>query len=180
MSDESPLWIRYKNGDIDALGVIFRHYFRDIYHYGMKIMSESDVVKDVIQEMFVKLWDKRHSVGKVNNVKSYLLVMLRRELIHYAKSTSYEYSVNNEEFSLSTEDIIIESEENEAMKHMLHNEIQKLTARQREIIFLRFYTNLNYNDIAFVLEMNVQSVRNLLFRSLENIRKELRKEQSER
>ncbi len=174
MSDRNLLWLRYKNGDIDALGEIFRSFFSDLYFYGLKIVPVSDMVKDVIQEMFIRLWDRRESVSEVENVKSYLIIILRRELINTVKGLNldtFDENDINDPFTLSAEDIIIESEENEEVKARINYEIQKLTSRQREIIFLRFYNNLSFNDISIILQMNVQSVRNLLFRSLEKIRK---------
>jgi len=174
MSDHNLLWLRYKNGDIDALGEIFRSYFRDLYYYGLKIVPVPDMVKDVIQEMFIRLWDRRESVSEVKNVKSYLIIVLRRELINTIKDSeidTFDENNINETFTLSAEDFIIESEDNEEVKARINSEIQKLTSHQREIIFLRFYSNLGFNDISIILQMNVQSVRNLLFRSLEKIRK---------
>lgn len=178
MSDRNLLWLRYKNGDIDALGEIFRSFFSDLYFYGLKIVPVSDMVKDVIQEMFIRLWDRRESVSEVENVKSYLIIILRRELINTVKGLNldtFDENDINDPFTLSAEDIIIESEENEEVKARINYEIQKLTSRQREIIFLRFYNNLSFNDISIILQMNVQSVRNLLFRSLEKIRKSIGK-----
>ncbi len=175
--DESGLWRKFKSGDQDALGIIFQHYFQELYYYGLKIIPVSDIVKDVIQEMFVQLWGRRATLGVVKNIKAYLLVTLRRELIRTLKNTESELldegmKING--FIISAEDFIIESEDRVEFNEKLAASIQSLTARQREVIFLRFYNNLDFPELAGVLGMNVQSVRNLLFRSLEKIRKDLR------
>ena len=77
------------------------------------------------------------------------------------------------QFSFSPEDFLISSEQTLEHTKLLAKSMELLTDRQREVILLRFYHNLEFFEIASVLEMNVQSVRNLLFRALEKIRREL-------
>jgi len=175
-SDQS-YWILYKGGDQEALGKIFESYFQELYFYGLKIIPIPDLVKDVIQEMFVHLWDRRENIGDVKKVKPYLLVTLRNELIHASmknRFTNIELGLKTEPFTLAAEDFIIDQENSKELNQGLVSSLNTLSGRQREIIMLRFYHNLGFNELAEVLEMNVQSVRNLLFRALAKIRKDLR------
>ena len=170
-------WIRYKNGDQEALGKLFQTYFQELYFYGLKIVALPDLVKDLIQELYVRLWDSKDSVGDVANIKAYLLVSLRNELIHASKNNrlvELELGKKIEPFILSTEDFIISEEDSMELKMRLVDSLNKLSERQREVIMLRFYHNLGFNEMAEVLEMNTQSVHNLLFRALESIRKDLK------
>lgn len=174
-TDQSK-WLRYKNGNQEALGEIFHTYFQELYFYGLKIVAVPDLVKDLIQELFVKLWEKRESIGEVANVKAYLLVSLRNELIHALKSNRLIDSKLNEKaepFILAAEDFMIIEEDSKELKLRLVAVLNKLSDRQREVIMLRFYHNLGFEELAKVMEMNTQSVRNLLFRALERIRKDL-------
>lgn len=173
--DEIKLWQRFKNGDTDALGIIFMHYYQQLYFYGLKIVPMPDMVKDVIQEMYIKFWEKRERLGDVKNIKSYLLVSLRRELINSVKTQETDLTEDSIDtgFNISAEDILVSREEDKEISNKLSASMQKLTARQREVIFLRFYNNLDFKELSEVLDLNVQSVRNLLFRSLEKIRYEL-------
>jgi len=174
--DENILWLKFKSGDADALGEIFHNYFHDLYFYGLKFIPVPDIVKDVIQEMFVKFWSNKEKLKHVRNIKSYLLVSFRRELIHLSKNNKQEFRENEiyaNDFTISPEDLIIELEGRKEFNHKLALSFHKLSPRQREVLFLRFYNNLDFNELSDVLEMNVQSVRNLLFRSLEILRKDL-------
>lgn len=170
-------WTLFKDGDQEALGKIFEFYFQELYFYGLKIIPIPDMVKDVIQEMFVHLWDRRENIGDVKNVKPYLLVTLRNELIHASKRnrvTEIELGSKSEPFTLAAEDFIIDQENSKELNQGLVSSLNTLSERQREIIMLRFYHNLGFTELAEVLEMNVQSVRNLLFRALAKIRKDLK------
>jgi RNA polymerase sigma factor (sigma-70 family) len=170
-------WVLYKNGNQEALGEIFQTYFQELYFYGLKIIAVPDLVKDIIQELFVKLWDRKESIGEVANVKAYLLVSLRNDLIHTIKNNRLidsEFSKKTEPFTLSAEDFIINEEDSNELKDRLVTSLNRLSERQREVIVLRFYHNLGFEELAEVMEMNTQSVRNLLFRALQSIRIEIK------
>ncbi len=174
--DASDLWSSFLDGNQEALGHIFQNYFQELYFYGLKIIPVPDIIKDVIQEMFIKYWDKRFRLNDVKNVKAYLLVTLRRELIERSKSIQFENLPEREQFDLfdiSIEDFLIRKEEDLELRTSLVESLKKLTARQREVIFLRFYNHMDYDDLSQILKMNTQSVRNLLFRALEKIRADL-------
>jgi RNA polymerase sigma factor (sigma-70 family) len=112
----------------------------------------------------------------VENIKAYLIISLRRELMHRldkARKENTNEEIFNLQFSFSPEDFLISSEQNQENTHLLSKSMEGLTDRQREVIILRFYHNLEFAEISQVLEMNVQSVRNLLFRALEKIRKDM-------
>jgi RNA polymerase sigma factor (sigma-70 family) len=175
-SDNFNNWQKFLDGDREALGNIFRRYFPDLVAYGMKIIPSDDVVKDHIQELFARLWEKRSRLGAVQNVKVYLLISLKNDLLQTGRKTRYDplnRTTEDSQFVISFEDFLIEKEQEVALAKQVASCLEKLTARQREVIYLRFYHNLDFLQLAEILEMNVQSVRNLLFRSLEKIRKEV-------
>jgi RNA polymerase sigma factor (sigma-70 family) len=169
-------WQKFLDGDREALGNIFRQYFSDLVAYGMKIIASDDQVKDHVQELFVRLWERRTQLGAVQNVKVYLLISLKNDLLQAARTNRYErldLMLQNNLFVISSEDFIIEKEQEVEFAKKVASCLEQLTARQREVIYLRFYMNLDFPHLAEVMGMNVQSVRNLLFRTLEKIRKEV-------
>jgi RNA polymerase sigma factor (sigma-70 family) len=173
---ETSYWALFKEGDKDALGKIFQTYYKELYFYGLKIVSVPELVKDVIQEIFMRLWENKDNLGQVAKVKSYLLVTLRHELIHASKK-NHILEVNNinvEPFTITIEDFLINEEDSKLLNERLVISLNKLSERQREIIVLRFYHNLTFEELGEVLQMNVQSVRNLLFRALEKVRDDLK------
>ena len=153
-----------------------RQYFSDLVAYGTKITGSDHLVKDQIQELFVRLWERRSFLGDVGNVKVYLLISLKNDLLQTKKVNSRktpDLAIQNDLFAISSGDFIIEKEQEKELAAKVASNLAKLTARQREVIYLRFYMNLDFPQLAEVLDMNIQSVRNLLFRTLEKIRKEV-------
>ncbi|MDO8930146.1 MAG: sigma-70 family RNA polymerase sigma factor [Bacteroidota bacterium] len=169
-------WNNFKSGDFASLGILFEIHYQELFYYGIKIVAMPDLVKDTIQDLFADVWERRKNMVSVGNIKAYLIISLRRELIHQLKKNRKESLTNADstlQFSFSAEDFLISDEENRNHSKLLAQSMEGLTDRQREVILLRFFHGLEFSEISQVLEMNIQSVRNLLFRSLDKIRKDM-------
>jgi RNA polymerase sigma factor (sigma-70 family) len=169
-------WSNFKSGDFASLGILFEAYYQELFYYGIKIVAMPELVKDTIQDLFADVWERRKNMVSVGNIKAYLIISLRRELIHRLKKTRKESLTNVDttmQFSFSAEDFLISAEENRNHSKLLAQSMEGLTDRQREVILLRFFHGLEFSEISQVLDMNIQSVRNLLFRSLDKIRKDM-------
>jgi RNA polymerase sigma factor (sigma-70 family) len=169
-------WSNFKGGDFASLGILFEIHYQEIFYYGIKIVALPEMVKDAIQDLFADVWERRDKMVSVDNFKAYLIISLRRELVRritrIRKETSSD-ALATLQFSFSPEDFLISDEENRNHSRLLSQSMESLTDRQREVILLRFFHNLEFTEISQVLDMNIQSVRNLLFRSLEKIRKDM-------
>lgn len=169
-------WNKFRGGNFDSLGLLFEIHYQELFYYGIKIVDLPELVKDVIQDLFADVWERRDKMASINNFKAYLLISLRRELIR--RITKIRKETQSEEvltlqFSFSAEEFLIHNEETQSHSRLLADSLSSLTERQREVILLRFFHNLEFAEIGQVLEMNIQSVRNLLFRALDKIRKDL-------
>lgn len=166
----------FKDGDFSALGILFEAHYQELFYYGIKIVAMPDLVKDTIQDLFADVWERRNKMTAIENFKAYLIISLRRELIHRISKIRKENARDQQpllQFSFSAEDFLISTEQNTEHSLILTKSMDSLTDRQREVILLRFFHGLEFPEISHVLEMNVQSVRNLLFRSLDKIRKDM-------
>lgn len=169
-------WKNFKEGDFSSLGILFEKHYRELFYYGNKIVALPELVKDAIQDLFIDVWERRNKMTAVENIKAYLIISLRRELIRRTAKVRKENLLKpalSLQFSFSPEDFLISSEQNTEHTRLLSKSLESLTDRQREVILLRFYHNLEFQEISLVLEMNVQSVRNLLFRALDKIRQDM-------
>lgn len=170
------IWSSFKGGDFASLGILFETHYQELFYYGIKIVDLPELVKDTIQDLFTDVWERRNKMSSVENIKAYLIISLRRELIHRISKVRKE-NVEDQllplQFSFSAEDFLISTEQNTEHSRLLTKSMEGLTDRQREVILLRFFHGLEFQEISQALEMNIQSVRNLLFRSLDKIRKDM-------
>ncbi|TKT87488.1 RNA polymerase sigma factor [Dyadobacter frigoris] len=169
------LWLKFKSGDAAAFGELAQVHYRALYNYATKFSSDPEFIRDCIQELYLELWERRSFLSETAFVKSYLLKALRHKLIKESVRLKRfkepkELSFDADEADLSIESLIIE---NEHLKHQikrLNQIVSHLTKRQQEIIYLRFYQNLENEDIAQIMSLGRQSVANLLYRTIKEIK----------
>jgi RNA polymerase sigma factor (sigma-70 family) len=175
-SDPSAvLWLKFKSGDAAAFGELAQVHYRALYNYATKFSSDSEFIRDCIQELYLELWERRSFLSETAFVKSYLLKALRHKLIKEAARLKRfkepkELLFDAQETDLSVESVIIENEHHKHQISRLNQIVSHLTKRQQEIIYLRFYQNLENEDIAQVMSLGRQSVANLLYRTIKEIK----------
>lgn len=176
--DVNLIWERLRSGDQESLSNIFKYYYNDLYLFGIKMMNQPDLVKDSIQDVFVRIWDRRTTLGDVQNIKAYLLAAVRRKLL--VNKDQYIREIHKEEipdfaskFSFSVSEFKDNEEITKYLRTLFNEAINALPERQRELIFLRFYYNLRYAEIALIMEVNEQSIKNLMQRALAKLREKI-------
>lgn len=175
MSDKL-LWKQLKDGNHSALESIYRAHVSFLYNYGKKFSNDSNTIKDCIQDLFIELWDKRDRLGDTDAIRAYLLVSLRRKIIKTVNTI--QKSTNDNEpgdfifqTELSIADIIVNKEIDQEKKKQLQKAFERLSSRQREAIYLKYYADMDYQSIAETMEINYQSIRNLVSKGIKELAK---------
>lgn len=169
-------WQLFLGGDKNALSQIFLGRYDDLYHYGLKLCGKEDVVKDAIQDLFLKLWKNRDNLKPIQSVKPYLFKSLRHHIQDSIELQKSYVQIDNSsddsifEITYSHEDFLINNQVNEDIKKKVIKALNELTSRQREAIYLRYFEDLEFETIAIIMETNVQSVRNTIYRGMEVMR----------
>ncbi|MFN4144271.1 MAG: RNA polymerase sigma factor [Runella sp.] len=161
-------WSSFKQGDRQAFERIYRGYVQVLYRYGRSFTEDEAMIMDSIHDLFADLWQKRDRLGDTDNIKFYLLKALKHRLwrsqVIQSKFSPFDSYSQDEETQEK------EFESNRQMEDYLPAQLSQLTERQREIIHLRFYENLSHQQIAELLQINPQSAKNLLHRTIEALR----------
>ena len=175
LSDEE-LWRSLQNDDSEAITILIKRYSRFLLSYGRKFSSDQELIKDSVQDLFTEIWLYRKGLSKVSSIHSYLLVSLRRKIFHTFKSFPHTSlgSPNEDEYpfmiTFSIQDQWVESETEQHRLDQLNFMINMLPARQKEVLYLKFYQNLSNQEIAELLKVQYQSVSNILQRALTFLR----------
>src|SRR5699024_11136175 len=160
----------------EALNALFKKYYSHLLNYGVKLSSDKELVKDGIQKLLLRLWRTHENLGQAQSVENYLLYSLRRILLRNLKKRKNRLERNktyiDELFSDSflMEEIEVNAELEEKNKKRLLDAINVLSSRQKETLFLRYYHGLTNREIADVMEIKVQSVRNHMHRAIKSLR----------
>ena len=159
---EAQIWINFKNGSEEAYHYIYTTYFPVLYNYGRQFCSNKEQVKDSIQEVFITLWQSRKGLSHTDSIKYYLFKSLKRSITHSAKKSLKYYQMLAQvppfEVIPSVEERIIFSQTESEHQEKLHQAVNSLSPRQREAIFLLFYQDLTYSQIADLLAIDRKSV----------------------
>ncbi len=172
---DQAVWDSFRRGSKPAFENIYRHHVQELYHYGIKIHSNSSLIKDVIQSLFVELWNQRASLSSTDNVKYYLFKALRFKIYRELKNQTYrdqqQGSYYEQEFIESTEVKLMDAELKAERKQMLHKALAELPPRQKEILHLLYSEELSYEKIAELMAINVASVYTLAWKALSALKR---------
>lgn len=176
-SIESLNWQKFKEGDVDAFELIYKSYFSKLYNYGCKMTKNKALVEDCLQNFFVKLWTQKESINTPQSVKSYLFRAFRNALLNALNQqnrfTSSELNEEeyDHEFEISYEQEVIDLQFDIEKREIIKKALEKLSKRQKEVLFLKFYEGLSYEQISETMQLELKSVYNLVSKAIEEMRK---------
>lgn len=175
---ETQLWQRFREGDRVAFEQLMNYFYRDLHFYGSRFTRDTDLLKDCLQDLFVDLWLYRHKIIATDYVRPYLYKSLRRKIYREVLRRSNQVDSENMPFDEvddhdpTVEQMLIQTELSEYQSARLNSLLERLSARQREAIHLKFYAELSNEEVADIMSVNKQSVANLLHRGLSRLRDE--------
>lgn len=175
--EDNELWNELRTGNTMALEALYRRYYALLLNYGLKCIADDEMVRDCIQDLFVKL-AKSNNLSVTESPRSYLLKSLRNMINDKISSASYQsesFVFNDGVFAdiISddfTDNIFGMNDEDVKMKKALVKALTQLTPQQKHILYLRYIKELSHKEVAEVMNMNVQSSMNLLSRSISKLR----------
>jgi RNA polymerase sigma factor (sigma-70 family) len=168
--EDIDIWHSFKNGSTLAFERIYSIYSTQLIKYGLKICDDVSLVEDCLHDLFVELWHSRLRVAEVQDVRSYLISAMRYKLFAAIKKSKNMQSVNLDTLQndfTEPADVVLP----DAIESNLKNVLEKLPTRQKEVIYLHFYLRCGLKEIADILQINYQSVANLIHRSIIAMRK---------
>lgn len=169
------LWGAFLESNQDALGALFSRHYSGLYQYGIKICHDQNLVEDCIQELFAEIWRNKASSPSLS-VKAYLFKALKYKLYRQLGKPGLLLSMDVEDsknglFELSHEHFIIEQIDLDNRAQQVQFAVNNLTSRQKEIIYLKFYQDLSYEEVSSIMNINYQVARNLLYQALKSMKK---------
>lgn len=171
---DNILWSQFRDGDAESFVSIFKNYYSDLFNYGCKITDDRSLIEDCIQDLFIDLW-RTNGKAEILSLKSYFFRAFKFKLIRAISKTGKTTGLKEEsaenEFEISHEMFLINTETNDELKQKVFNAIDELSARQKEIIYLKFYQNLNYEEVSEIMNINYQAARNLIYQSIKVLKK---------
>ena len=171
-NQDIALWEAFREGDKDAFAALFREHYETLFRFGSKFTGDNELLEDCIQELFIELWQGK-SRTPVLSVKAYLLKSLKYKLLKAFRKKGQTLPLSddgNGHFEWSHEHFLIAEQETAEKKQLVLTALERLSSRQKEIIYLKYYQNLSYEEVSEIMNINYQVARNLLYQAIKSLK----------
>lgn len=175
--NDSATWQLFQAGSREAFARIYAEQYEALLNYGRRFSLDVAIIEDAIQDTFLDLWQYRATLTDVKSVRFYLLRVLRNKLNQqFKKQQSVGFTVDDNlpfDVEYSFESQLIQQQIQEETLRQLRLCLNELSPRQKEILYLRFFNGLDYEQIAEVMNLTYQATRNQLYLALKALRERL-------
>ncbi len=154
--------------DLSKFEAIYLKYYATLLVYGKTMTANEQIIEDAIQELFLVIWQKGDNLVIKSSFENYLFVAFRNNLIKKIK----KQGLSELNFELFTE---VSDTSNLEEERQLKGWLEKLPPSQKEVIFLRYYQNKSYLEIAEILGISYQVARNFAYRGIKFLKKNMKR-----
>jgi RNA polymerase sigma-70 factor (ECF subfamily) len=155
-------------GDFAALEEVYDAYSTAIYRQAVSILGSTADAEDVLQDVFLQL--VRRSGGPIQDLKAYLLTAARHQSCSFLRRRRHDERGCAAEASLTVSE---DGPERFADRHVLREALQALPSAQREVVVLKVYEQLTFEEIGKAVKASVNTVASRYRYALRKLRKAL-------
>jgi RNA polymerase sigma-70 factor, ECF subfamily len=160
-SDIQFLIMQLNKGSEQAFDRIYKIYSPRVFSFALSLLSDRSEAEEIVQVIFIKIWDRRHQISVTGSFESYLFTMCKNAILNTIRTADYhrvflDYKRYNPE-----PDTILDHELNcRELEELYKKAIDKLSPRKKEIFILNRTQALSHHEIAQKLGISIKTVRN--------------------
>ena len=176
-SDERELLKRIATGDRKAFTIVYSRYLHDLYHYVYLFTKSKETSEEIIQTLFLKIWERRETLGNIAFFKAYLYRSAKNLLLDEIRRNQLQTKMclalkpSTEESSETSDAKIIYNQ----YYQMTQDAIRQLPEKRKQIVELRTKDDLTLDEIAEKLSISKGVVKKQLYAGMAFIRVHLQK-----
>ena len=169
------VWARFRTGNQLAFSEIYEEFIDRLMAYGSKITRDRELVKDCIQDIFIDLYRLQPDLRNPEYIEFYLFKSLKNSIVRKAQKDKKIKSLHVEEMTVFELNIdvdrdVFDLESDQLRIERLKSIVQTLDPQKRELLFLKFNSEMNYNEIGQLLNINPDAAKKQVYRLLDQIR----------
>ncbi|SMO71202.1 RNA polymerase sigma factor [Fodinibius sediminis] len=163
-----------RNSNKEAFEKLFRRYYSGLHRFLWGYVQNSQVAEDMVQEVFVRVWENRGELNPNEKVKNYLYKVGRNLAIDHSRHKKIVREWEKEKKALhsysSDKKRVDEKLHNKFMLKEVKKAIEELPSRRRLVFILSRYEGMTYKEIAKELDISVNTVDTQICRALQTLR----------
>ncbi|SDZ47735.1 RNA polymerase sigma-70 factor, ECF subfamily [Rhodonellum ikkaensis] len=152
-----------------AFHAFYQRHWEHLYLKAFSILQDSDVSEDIVQDIFLELWNKRNGL-KIEKPSHYLFTCVK----HAVFKILQKQKISDRHLqSISAIDLLIQAEasmDTHEMEQMILNHLDRLPGRCKEIFYLSRFENLGNKEIALQLGISTKTVENQIYRAMKSLK----------
>jgi RNA polymerase sigma factor (sigma-70 family) len=169
------VWARFRTGNQVAFSEIYEEFIDRLMAYGSKITRDRELVKDCIQDIFIDLYRLQPDLRNPEYIEFYLFKSLKNSIVRKAQKDKKLKSLSEEEMivfdlNIDVDRDVFDLESDQLRIERLKSIVQTLDPQKRELLFLKFNSEMNYNEIGQLLNINPDAAKKQVYRLLDQIR----------
>ncbi len=172
------VWLKFKTGDRLAFQEIYLEFIDHLFAYGAKITTNRELLKDCIQDLFMDLYKYNPNLNNAELLEFYLYKSLKHLIIKRLHSESRLESIhpdyNSFELTFFAEADGYQDSTGNDLIESLQMILRTLDDKKRELLFLKFYSGLNYNEIGDLLNLKPDTVKKQVYRIMQHLQVKFR------
>lgn len=160
-------------GEVDAVALIYERYKHDLYFFCLKVLSDRDNAEDAVHETMVKVLHNGKTLHNPLSLKSWLFTIARNESFSILRKKHGIRAINEEDENVFTEESAADSIQTDDRALLIESLLDQLHPVYKEVIVLREYQSLRYDEIAAITGSTVSSVKSRIFKARKALLKKL-------
>lgn len=169
--DDAQLAAAIRDGDEDAFRVFYQRHAAPLFRYSLRRVGQREVAEDMVQELFVRLWNKRASIDPNNSIKAYCYQIAGNLAVDNLRRTVADPVSGDAELPEASVELDQTAFE---QRGRIGKALAELPDGQRQVFILSRFSGLKYSEIAQVLDISVKTVENHMGRALKKLRLNLK------
>jgi RNA polymerase sigma-70 factor (ECF subfamily) len=147
---------------------IFLPYHQKLYRIAYRMVENQEDAEDMVQETYIKLWQKRNEYFALNNSEGFAVTVLKNNCLDFLRKTKMKFLQTND-LNIPTDCFITQMENKDEINH-IQNILEKLPEQQKKIIQLKHWDNLSNEEIEQVTGLKQGNVKVILSRARKTIK----------
>jgi len=171
--DQQFILNELQKGNERAFDTVFKLYYKPLCQFSYSFIKDQDTAENLVQEVFVRLWEKRENIANIDHLLSYLMRMVRNQSIDFLRKEKTNSKIYNQLRPENSENTTEEQISKNEFEERLIKSIMNLPERCRTAIEMSRFDGFTNKEIALKMEISVKGVEALIGRSLKLLRSEL-------
>jgi len=156
----------FQAGDEFAFVGIYNRYKGAVYAFCLKMLLDTEQAQDVMQETFLRIYENRGRLLKTNSFKSWLFTIARNQCLNNLRRNGRHVGFDLDvEYRMPNLDTPVSKMEKNEQVRFVKRFLELLKPEYREVLVLREYQNLSYEEIAAVTRSSISAVKSRLFKA---------------